>query len=179
MQASAILFGQCKERFITPFFNPAVIGGGGPRADYQGAMTSPWGTGAFALAIGNGEQACAWRSNQYQRNQASSQSLDVIINEAISDCEVYRRQRTRINSPCRLFAINNDIVWNDPSRSISLPSSNPSPAPVAPAYNPPQQFIPSAETRGESLDSAKAKCADLGFKTGTQKFGECVLKLSR
>jgi quercetin dioxygenase-like cupin family protein len=29
------------------------------------------------------------------------------------------------------------------------------------------------------LNNAKTKCADLGFKTGTQKFGECVLKLSR
>ena len=28
------------------------------------------------------------------------------------------------------------------------------------------------------LDSAKTECEDLGFKKGTEKFGECVLKLS-
>jgi hypothetical protein len=30
-----------------------------------------------------------------------------------------------------------------------------------------------------SIDDSKAKCADLGFKSGTEKFGDCVLKLSR
>ena len=30
-----------------------------------------------------------------------------------------------------------------------------------------------------SLDEAKAQCADLGFKKGTEKFGDCVLKLSK
>lgn len=39
---------------------------------------------------------------------------------------------------------------------------------------PPQQTQPAA-----SLDDTKAKCADLGFKAGTETFGECVIKLSR
>ena len=30
-----------------------------------------------------------------------------------------------------------------------------------------------------SIDEAKKKCADLGFKLGTEKFGNCVLKVSR
>jgi hypothetical protein len=30
-----------------------------------------------------------------------------------------------------------------------------------------------------SLQDAKAKCIDLGFKAGTEKFGTCVLKLSK
>jgi hypothetical protein len=30
-----------------------------------------------------------------------------------------------------------------------------------------------------SIDEAKNKCADLGFAKGTEKFGECVLKLSK
>ena len=29
------------------------------------------------------------------------------------------------------------------------------------------------------LDAIKAKCAELGFKAGTEKFGDCVLKLSK
>ena len=30
-----------------------------------------------------------------------------------------------------------------------------------------------------SIDDSKAKCAELGFKAGTEKFGDCVLKLSK
>jgi hypothetical protein len=30
-----------------------------------------------------------------------------------------------------------------------------------------------------NIDDAKKKCSDLGFKTGTEGFGQCVLKLSR
>lgn len=32
---------------------------------------------------------------------------------------------------------------------------------------------------GASLDDAKAKCKDLGFKSGTDEFGKCVLQLSK
>jgi len=31
----------------------------------------------------------------------------------------------------------------------------------------------------QSLDSSRMKCLELGFKSGSEKFGECVLKLSR
>ena len=37
---------------------------------------------------------------------------------------------------------------------------------------------PSNSNAGVSLSSAKQKCSGLGFKEGTEKFGECVLKLS-
>lgn len=30
-----------------------------------------------------------------------------------------------------------------------------------------------------SIDDSKAKCSELGFKAGTEKFGDCVLKLSK
>ena len=30
-----------------------------------------------------------------------------------------------------------------------------------------------------SIDDSKAKCAELGFRSGTEKFGDCVLKLSK
>jgi hypothetical protein len=29
------------------------------------------------------------------------------------------------------------------------------------------------------MEDAKKKCADLGFKAGTEQFGNCVLKLSK
>jgi len=31
----------------------------------------------------------------------------------------------------------------------------------------------------ESMESAKKKCTDLGFKSGTEGFGKCVLQLSK
>ena len=34
-------------------------------------------------------------------------------------------------------------------------------------------------TSGASIDDAKKKCAELGFTRGTEKFGNCVLKVSR
>lgn len=42
----------------------------------------------------------------------------------------------------------------------------------APAYQP----LPSPTV---GIDDAKKKCADLGFKSGTETFGNCVLKLSK
>jgi len=30
-----------------------------------------------------------------------------------------------------------------------------------------------------SIDDAKSQCSDIGFKAGTEKFGECVLELNR
>lgn len=36
-----------------------------------------------------------------------------------------------------------------------------------------------ASTITLSLDTAKTQCLDLGFKKGTEKFGDCVLKLSK
>ena len=30
-----------------------------------------------------------------------------------------------------------------------------------------------------NIESAKNKCSDLGFKTGTEGFGKCVLQLSK
>jgi hypothetical protein len=153
-QAASVLTGNCLNKFLRGYY-------------YAPLLASK----AMALAVDEKTQVCGTFFNSYLMSED-------VANKALLECEWYRKQQG-MTAPCRLYARENEIVWNDPSRSISLPGSNPSPAPVAPAYNPPQQFIPSAETRGESLDSAKAKCADIGFKAGTQKFGECVLKLSK
>jgi len=60
------------------------------------------------------------------------------------------------------------------SASSVTPASIQPTVPGAPPPTTTQQTQPPA-----SLDDAKAKCADLGFKAGTEKFGECVIKLSR
>ncbi len=39
---------------------------------------------------------------------------------------------------------------------------------------------PSASSGGsESMEQAKTKCLDLGFKSGTESFGQCILKISK
>ena len=43
--------------------------------------------------------------------------------------------------------------------------------PYQPSYTPPAPSV--------SLDEAKEKCTNLGFKTGTEGFGKCVLQLSK
>lgn len=47
-----------------------------------------------------------------------------------------------------------------------------------PVKNPlPVSNLPSKQ--GEPIDQAKQQCKDLGFKVGTEKFGNCVLELSK
>ena len=51
-------------------------------------------------------------------------------------------------------------------------SAQPSQAPTAPLGGVPQ-------TGSISMDVAKQKCGELGFKLGTEGFGKCVLQLSK
>ena len=47
--------------------------------------------------------------------------------------------------------------------------------PYTPPYQPPKVIsAPSV-----SIDTAKDKCSNLGFKVGTESFGKCVLQLSK
>jgi hypothetical protein len=41
-----------------------------------------------------------------------------------------------------------------------------------------QQYSP-VNPLAAGVEAAKGKCSELGFKNGTEKFGECVLRLSR
>jgi hypothetical protein len=52
------------------------------------------------------------------------------------------------------------------------------PASASPASAPPAG-IRAQESNRLSLDAAKAKCAELGFKPATEGFGKCVLQLSK
>ena len=47
----------------------------------------------------------------------------------------------------------------------------------APTYQAPAYQQPPSATVG--INDAKKKCAELGFKSGTETFGNCVLKLSK
>ncbi len=48
------------------------------------------------------------------------------------------------------------------------------------SYEPPQAQVPKEEAQRSqsiSIEAAKTKCLDLGFKPKTEKFGKCVLEL--
>lgn len=51
-----------------------------------------------------------------------------------------------------------------------------------PSAPPVSTFQPNAspvQQNSTSMDNAKKKCSDLGFKSGTEGFGKCVLQLSK
>ena len=54
---------------------------------------------------------------------------------------------------------------------------------IAPTAAPAQNtIVPAQKIQGASsisMDQAKAKCLDLGFKAGTESFGQCVLKIAK
>ena len=68
-----------------------------------------------------------------------------------------------------LFPIqqNNQCVAGLSACAMSCPAKG-SNTPVAP-----QAITPT------SMDQAKVKCLDLGFKAGTESFGQCVLKVAK
>ena len=43
----------------------------------------------------------------------------------------------------------------------------------------PQQTSTVATTQSVDMESAKKKCLELGFKIGTDTFGQCILKLTK
>ena len=48
-----------------------------------------------------------------------------------------------------------------------------------PALTQPQYQSAPPSTNSITIDSASAKCVELGFKKGTEKFGDCILKISK
>lgn len=46
------------------------------------------------------------------------------------------------------------------------------------ANSSPAPFIPSIQSN-TTIDEAKTKCKDLGFKVGSEEFGKCVLRLTK
>jgi hypothetical protein len=63
----------------------------------------------------------------------------------------------------------------DPLPNLTVPTNNYSVGPM--------EFKPAAPAQDEpakaSLEDAKNKCVELGFRISTEKFGECVLRLSK
>jgi hypothetical protein len=73
---------------------------------------------------------------------------------------------------CKSAAQGQSFIWRHTLKHPGIPTSN-NRANLAPSSN---QLV---NNSGASIDEAKKKCADLGFKMGTEGFGNCVLKLSK
>ena len=79
---------------------------------------------------------------------------------------------------CKSMAQGQTFIWAHTLRRPDL--STPKPAINIPQGNQPSPSNNAAVSNtGASIEDAKKKCADLGFKLGTEGFGNCVLKLSR
>ena len=71
---------------------------------------------------------------------------------------------------CKSKAGSSSFLWNYTLTSPSLNKQIVQPA--TPPYKP-------TPTQGVDLTQAKNKCNELGFKMGTEAFGNCVLKMSK
>jgi PBP1b-binding outer membrane lipoprotein LpoB len=86
-------------------------------------------------------------------------SLEDVKNSAISNCE-------KKAGACVLVMVLNKCVLDDKG----LQRTN-----ITQPYHPPKVI----STPSASIDTAKDKCSNLGFKIGTESFGKCVLQLSK
>jgi hypothetical protein len=115
---------------------------------------------AFAVANYGDQQVCGWYRGAAGANRNS------INEEAIQACNKYLPP----GLVCGLFAVDDSIVGIPTSHSIQQ-------APIENIQKP-SPPSPSSTSQQLGIDKAKVKCADLGFKLGTEGFGKCVLKLS-
>ena len=148
---------------------------------------------AESVAIGNcnNQPNCSgcyivarnYTNNSYSRNQNSSADYDSKLQD-----EMYQRA-LRGESP---EISNSSISSNDgfkevepydiqPPREIQdyqKAKTNNYSYPSKTVHDSTTYINNDVQLNGFSLDSAKTECEDLGFKKGTEKFGECVLKLA-
>lgn len=88
-------------------------------------------------------------------------------NESVAE-KALRRCNARSNTECSLYAVNENVVWNEPIKTQSVAKKNVTELPDNKNIN-----------AYEKLDGYKLQCKELGFKIGTESFGNCVLKLSK
>ncbi len=110
---------------------------------------------AFAVANYGDQQVCGWYVG------AVGADRNAINQAAIQTCNQYLPS----GLVCGLFAIDDTVVGVPASHSIQqVPKEN---------------VQKNSSSQQPDIDKAKIKCAELGFKTGTEEFGKCVLRLSQ
>jgi hypothetical protein len=133
----------------------------------------------------------AWVGDDNKRGALRQAAETIAIQKCSSRSYQLREIRSIPYSPGSLFDLKGDSVHvNSISADIQC-DSIPEPARTAMETQPARAAMPevvgSADVNGQPpstigihfLSSAKAKCRDLGFKEKTEKFGRCVLELSK
>ncbi len=91
---------------------------------------------------------------------ATNAEWNVLREEAVKECERQSQKSCMIvieNGECVLDRENQKLLVRDGEKKSNSSKKN----------------------KEADIGSAKRKCADLGFLEGTEKFGECVLKITR
>jgi hypothetical protein len=88
-------------------------------------------------------------------------------------CPLFAGKQVRAYSWCVAYA----PAWNrggisSQKRPVVIPNN-------APPENKNSLESPVTQQKQTDFDDAKAKCVDLGFEIGTEKFGNCVLRLTK
>jgi High potential iron-sulfur protein len=95
------------------------------------------------------------------------------VGSAEGSCPLFASKQVRAYSWCSAYApdaARGGISSQKPS--VLTPND-------APPENKNSLESPAFQQKQSGFDEAKAKCADLGFEIGTEKFGNCVLKLTK
>ena len=115
----------------------------------------------FAVGNANGQQSCG-----FAHDGVLGKSHNELAITALGICN----SRMPGGIGCQVYAIDSNIVY---SPSAIQTNSTPMSRPINNSNPPP------ATSNSISIQDAKSKCSDLGFKSGTEGFGKCVLQLSK
>lgn len=150
--ADRYLKGDCKEAYLSSRTSVSSDGFGYQYHRYR--------VRAFAVANYGDTQVCSWWSGG-----SVSQSHANLM--ALNGCN----QRLPQGLTC--------VVYAEDDRIVNAPPNYPLIAQVQPQNNMGESRVSKSDP-SPSIEDAKKKCeVDLGFKPGTEQFGNCVLLLSK
>jgi hypothetical protein len=132
---------------------------------------------AFAIAFSKDkrQQVCASTRPQdiYKIKDCEMWGCDFTPKE-VQDLAIQRCEKHKLTThiypkdwdKCEIYAIGWNIVYKK-NKDIEVKKSEPI------------DSAPTIKTPKVSIDDAKKQCTDIGFKVGTERFGECVLELNK
>lgn len=150
--ADRYLKGDCKEAYLSSRTSVSTDGFGYQYHRYR--------VRAFAVANYGDTQVCSWWSSGFV-----SQSHANLM--AVNSCN----RRLPQGLTC--------VVYAEDDRIVNAPPNYPIIAQTSPASNITETKPVTTPNASININDAKSKCADLGFKPGTERFGDCVLRLSK
>lgn len=176
--------------------------------EYQYTVQSPMGRGVFAWGHDGAAQVCAYstvRDNFYNWSDLEKLAIDRCSGRTNNriPCQVFARNFDIVwnEQSYQSQLLRSKFVPPQPTpTSTPIVAAAPAPAPPNQQNSPdcPQtgdrstclekgsggaKDVNQAERKDESsrlsIETAKKKCAELGFKPATEGFGKCVLQLSK